>query len=133
MKNREQKSAFGRFFQSRLFFVVIILALILITLSYARAYYEDYQVRQKIHELEDQVHSLEGKKLESLQLLQYVNSNNFVEEKARTELNLKKPGENVIFVDGMSTVSTTAPLAAPVDEPRLSNPMKWWYYFTHQE
>lgn len=120
-----------RFFQSRLFLLVTSLALILIGFSYAKAYYEEYQVQQKIKELQDQVHSMESKKFESLQLLQYVNSNNFIEEKARTELNLKKPGENVIFVDGVPTVSTTPAAPAPVDEQRLSNPVKWWYYFTH--
>ncbi len=134
MKTRDQKSGWRRFFQSRLFLVVTTLILILIGFSYVRAFYEDYQVRQKIKELQEQVHSLEGKKLESLQILQYVTSDNFIEEKARTELNLKKPGENVVFVDGIASVSTTEIQAtAPVDEPHLSNPMKWWYYFTHQE
>lgn len=134
MKTRDQKSGWRRFFQSRLFLVVTTLVLILIGFSYVRAFYEDYQVRQKIKELQEQVHALEGKKLESLQILQYVTSDNFIEEKARTELNLKKPGENVVFVDGIASVSTTEIQAtAPVDEPHLSNPMKWWYYFTHQE
>lgn len=134
MKPRGQKSSLRDFFQSRLFLVLTSVALFLITFSYIRAYYEDYQVRQKIEELQTQVQSLEGKKLQSLQLLQYVNSDNFIEEKARTELNLKKPGENVVFVDGVTSVSTTkASAGVTVDEPHLSNPRKWWYYFTHQE
>jgi len=133
MKTRDQKSAWRRFFQSRLFLVVTGLLLVLIAFSYIRAYYQDYQVRQKIQELQEQVQSLEGKKLESLQILQYVNSENFIEEKARTELNLKKPGENVVFVEGVASASTTEPVVnSPVDEPVLSNPLKWWYYFTHQ-
>lgn len=134
MKPREQRSSLRGFFQSRLFLVLTTLVLFLITFSYIRAYYEDYQVRQKIKELQDQVQSLEGKKLESLHILQYVNSENFIEDKARTELNLKKPGENVVFVDGVTSVSTTKPvLEDTVDEPHLSNPLKWWYYFTHQQ
>lgn len=133
MRNKEKQSVVRRFFQSRLFLLTTSVALLLIAFSYGRAYYEEYQVQQKIRELEQQVQSLEGKKLESLQILQYVNSNNFIEEKARTELNLQKPGENVVFVDGVPTVSTTPALAAPVDEQRLSNPLKWWYYFTHHQ
>lgn len=132
MIQKEQKSAFGRFFQSRLFFVVIFLALLFISLSFVRAYYEDYQVREKIRELEGQVRELEGKKIDSLQMLKYVKSDDFLEEKARTELNLKKPGEKVIFVDGIVSPTSTKSGAQPVDEKRLSNPMKWWYYFTHQ-
>ncbi len=135
MKRKDQKSMWRRFFESRLFLVCSIVILVFVIMSYARAYYEDYEVRQKIQELEKQVQSLEGKKLESLQILQYVKSDNFIEEKARTELNLKKPGESVVFVEGV--IPTQVPQAtnetAPVDEPTLSNPMKWWYYFSHQK
>lgn len=132
MIQKQQKSAFARFFQSRLFFVVIFLLLILISISFVRAYYEDYQVREKIRELEGQVRDLEGKKIDSLQMLKYVKSDDFLEQKARTELNLKKPGEKVIFVDGIVTPTSTESRVQAVDEKRLSNPMKWWYYFTHQ-
>ncbi len=134
MKHKDQQSVIRRFFQSRLFLVITSLILLLIGFNYGRAYYEEYQVQQKIRELEQQVQSLQGKKLESLELLQYVKSDNFIEEKARTELNLKKPGENVVFVEGVPTVSTTPSLPSqPVDEYPLSNPQKWWYYFTRTQ
>lgn len=132
MRNKDQKSFFVRFFQSGVFFVVIFLFLTFIIISFVRAYFEDYQVREKIQELQSQVHSVEGKKIESLRMLEYVKSDRFIEEKARTELNLKKFGENVVFVEGLSTVSSTFRGVEPVDENRLSNPMKWWYYFTHK-
>lgn len=132
MIKKDQKSFFGRFFQSRLFFVIMFLLLLFISISFVRAYYEDHQVREKIRELESEVQGLEGKKIDSLQMLQYVKSSDFIEQKARTELNLKKPGEKVIFVDGIVSVSSTIESSQPVDENRLSNPMKWWYYFTHQ-
>ncbi len=135
MKRKDQKSAWRRFFESRLFLVCASLVLILVVVSYARAYYEDYEVRQKIQEYENQIRSLEGKKFESLQILQYVQSENFIEEKARTELNLKKPGENVAFIEGVPTTQPAeeSRVQVPVDEVVLSNPMKWWYYFTHQK
>lgn len=132
MKNPEQKSVLRRFFQSRLFLIVTSLALVFITFSYARAYYQEYQVRQKIKELEAQVQSLEGKKLESLKILEYVTSNNFIEAKARTELNLKKPGEKVVFIDDLTNLTTSTSTIVAVDEKRLSNPLKWWYYFSRR-
>lgn len=129
MKNQEQKSTLRRFFRSRLFLVTTGLALFLISFSLIRAYYEDYQVNQKIQELSGQVRSLEGKKLKSLQVLEYVASNNFIEEKAKLELNLRKPGENVIFVEGI-TVASSSSAVPTATEPVLSNPLKWWHYFT---
>ena len=131
MKEGQSQSGFGRFFRSRLFLIILCIIFFLLAISYGRAYYQDYQVRQKIKKLEWQVSELEGKKLESMQILQYVASGNFIEDKARTELNLKKPGENVIFVNGFPKI-TTATLTESVDERPLRNPMKWWYYFTHQ-
>jgi len=121
-----------RFFSSRLFLILLFIAAFLVALSYARAYYQDYAIRQEIKQLEQEVQNLQHKKLESFELLKYVSSDEYVEEKARVEFNLKKPGEHVIaipeefaFADDISESSSDI-----LDEP-LNNPTKWWYYITH--
>ena len=63
-----------------------------------RACYQDYQVAQEIRALQEQVNQLQKKKIESTALLSYVMSADFVEERGRTELNLKKPGERVLVI-----------------------------------
>jgi len=83
------------------------------------------------------VRGLETKKLESMEILKYVVSGSYVEDKARTELNMKKPGENVIFIENLgqtdsSTMQQNNYTDVHVDESLLSNPRKWWYYFIHQ-
>lgn len=103
----------------------------LVSFNYARVYYQDYEVRREIRELEEEVKNLEQKKIESLHILQYVTSPSFVEEKARTELNMKKPGEHVVIVQTLKTPTET-PEEQPANEEDLtgkSNPIKWWYYF----
>ncbi len=130
---KETPRAFERVLLSRWFLLSLLAAAVLIAVSYARAYYQDYKVREQISELETEVLNLQRKKLVSLDLLKQASTEQFLEAKAKTELNLKKPGEQVLVipnikVEPIQTLVTTTALA--VDESPLSNPIKWWYYFT---
>lgn len=129
------KSPFLRFFMSRLFLILGFIVAVLVAFSYMRAYYQDYAIRQEIIRLESEVRRLEHKKLESFKLLNYVLSDDYVEEKARIELNLKKPGENVLVIseDGVSKHKQKSLAVFQEDLPTLKNPVKWWYYFTHKD
>ena len=97
---------FHRFFSSRLFLFVGGTALVLVIVGFARAEYQQYKTHQEIQSLEDTVVTLKQKRFESLQYLTYVLSEHFVEEKARTELNLKKPGEHVLVVPEDATTKS---------------------------
>ncbi|MBT3817344.1 MAG: septum formation initiator family protein [Candidatus Magasanikbacteria bacterium] len=132
MVKQAQEHILRRFFSSRLFLVIAFSILVLVAFGYIRAYYQDYQIKQEIKQLEEDVQSLERKKLESMDILQYVMSDEFVEEKARTELNMKKPGEHMLFVQqpyGEEDEHLTSDLSTGQYTP---NPVKWWYYFTHK-
>lgn len=132
MSMQRAQSPVRRFFTSRLFLIVILVVAIFLAINYARAYYQEYKVKQEISALREEVKHLEQKKIESLKILQYVTSDAFVEEKARTELNLKKPGEKVVVISGGDEQKRSGEQG--VDEPKtryLSNPIKWWYYITH--
>ena len=63
--------------------------------------------------------------------MKYVTSLSFVEEKARTELNMKKPGEQVLIITNLEN-SENRGAANQKEVTPLSNPLKWWYYFTRQ-
>jgi len=112
--------------------LIALICAILVAIGYGRAYYQDYKIRQEINALQDEVKRLEYKKLESMEILKYVTSDAFVEEKARTELNLKKPGENVMVVTNPE-VEVKPSQESKEEKPRLNNPTKWWYYFTRHE
>ena len=123
------KRGFRRFFGSRLFLFTGLLVAILFAIGFGRAYYQDYKVRQEIRFLQDEVKNLETKKLESMEILKYVTSQAFVEEKARTELNMKKPGEQVMVITNLENQTPKKDTLGQEDIP-LKNPIKWWYYFT---
>ncbi|HBU07186.1 MAG TPA: hypothetical protein DEB09_03820 [Candidatus Magasanikbacteria bacterium] len=132
MTTRQEQSFVRRFFASRMFLIVAFVIAVLVALGYARAYYQDYKINQEIEALQTQVKSLEHKKLESMEILKYVTSPEFVEEKARNELNMKKPGENVLVIDGLVESNKTKQ-TGPVENNDLNNQTKWWYYFIHRQ
>jgi len=129
---RAGQSIIRRFFVSRLFLVAGLVLFGILAFGFARAYYQDYRLRAEIKSLQEQAKQMEKKKFESIELLKYVSSPEFVEETARTELNMKKPGENVLVVtDTASQKIVPGALEAEKIIP-LNNPSKWWYYFTHK-
>lgn len=125
------KNPFRRFFTSRLFFFVVGGLLLLFAFGLIRSYYQSYRIEREIDSLREEMETLRRKRLESLDFLSYVFSDSFVEEKARTELNFKKDGEHVIVVEtGTGAEPASLPAMAPAPLQTLSNPLKWWYYFT---
>lgn len=129
----ETPRAFERVLLSRWFLLSLLVATLFIAVSYARAYYQDYKVRQQIAALESEALSLQRKKLVSLDLLKQAGTEQFLEEKAKTELNLKKPDEQVLIIPNITAETpqtTVATTTATVDDAPLSNPLKWWYYFS---
>ncbi|MBT3539072.1 hypothetical protein HOF40_02845 [Candidatus Parcubacteria bacterium] len=132
---REQQSSVRRFFASRSFLIVALIIMTLFTLGFARAYYQDYKVKQQINQLEDEVKSLENKKIESIEILKYVTSDKYVEDKARTELNMKAEGEQVIFIQDLNEENRGEGINdeyGTEDGQTISNPVKWFYYFIHK-
>ena len=118
---------------SRWFLVIALVIAVFFVFIFARAYYQDYKVRQEIESLKEEVKNLETKKIDLLNLYKYVESDEFVEEKARLELNMKKPGENVLILNNAVSDSNDDRLFIDENKQVLNNPIKWWYYFTHQE
>jgi cell division protein FtsB len=123
-------STWKRIFYSRWFLAALFVLCFLVLFAYARAYYADYQVGQQIKRLQAETQALQAKKIETLDLLNHVKSTAFVEEQARENLNLAKPGENMVIITqpgkvrGQASVNVVQP-----DEPFVSNPKQWWNYF----
>lgn len=131
-QSRPSPSFLVRFFSSSIFLVSGFVCAFLFAFAFLRSYYQDFHIRREIAMLEQEVQSLEKKKLESLSLLQYVQTDDFVKEVARETLDYKEPGENVMVVEAPLIYETTE-VGIGEDKPRLSNPRKWWYYFIHKD
>jgi cell division protein FtsB len=128
----EQNSKWSKFFYSRWFLFIIIGAIFFAIFAFTRAYFQDYQVQIEIERLKTEAASLESKKIETLELIKYVQTPEFAEERARTELNLVKPGEKTIIVksDRNTSESIGQVDKKVVESNSISNPIKWWRLFT---
>ncbi len=128
--NKDQNQKWKEVFYSRWFLALLFVLTLLLIISYVRAYYQEYQVRQEISNLQDQLHSLESKKIETMEFLKYAQSSTFVEEKARTELNLVKPGENMaIIANGTDSDANRQEKTDMIKWSQVSNPIKWFKFF----
>lgn len=130
-----EKSNWTKFFYSRWFFVVVVALIILVTLAFFKSYYQDYQMREEIRRLKEEAERLETKKIQSLEIFKYVQSKNFVEDKARTEFNMAKPGEKTVIIIPNQKLSENN---RQVDNQvvkwiSISNPIKWWKLFFNKE
>ncbi len=134
MNRNDNPSRVRTFFGSKIFLGCAFLLTLAFAFGFARAYFKDYAFREEVKRLEGEIDKLEKKKLESLELLKYVSSTSYLEDTARVDLNMKKPGEHVLFIDN----TLTAEQGRVVEETEgaggqpISNPLKWWYYFIHQ-
>lgn len=130
MKQKGDIRLVRQFFASRMFIVALILLVVFIGAGVVRAYLQQYALQREISSLQDEIASLEQKKLESIELLSYVMSPVFAEERARVELNMKKPGERVAVIEIPGTAR--APEASQQAAGQsTANPIQWWYYFLH--
>lgn len=132
MKRGNNQSFVKRVFQSRFFITGAILVFILVASAYGRAFYQDYKIKQEIAQLETELQNLQVERLELLDVLNRAMSDDYVDEVARTQLNMKKPGEHVIVVNRHEESDSTR-RSGQIQEEALSNPIKWWYYITHKK
>ena len=125
-----QNNHWKNFFFSPWFLVGAVLVIFGLLFSFGRSFYQDYQMRAEISRLQDEARNLSAKKLESLEILKYVQSRQFAEEKARTELNLVKPGERVAIIKSTGQLKRSGQIDEKMVEwNNVSNPIKWWRYF----
>jgi cell division protein FtsB len=122
------RRAWKHFFYSNIFLGLVIGALVLVAISLGRVYFQNRQVENEIAHLQSEAKRLEAKRLETLDTLRYVDSAAFVEERARTQFNLVRPGESVAVLSGTLATSAVSQVEQKIEPPR-SNPSKWFRVF----
>jgi len=125
-----------RLFARWSFIIALSLALFLVVgVSTLRETYGDWKVDHEIQDLQTQVSSLQGRKLEIGSLLDRLNSAEVLDKEARVRLGMQKPGEKVIIVRSPDANSPNDPQAAALElsstanPDQRSNPQKWFAYF----
>lgn len=126
-----------RFFSSKWLLLASLFILIFFSVNLVREFLNRRDLDKDINVLQEQINSLEGKNQELAGLIDYFKSLDFVEKEARTKLNLRKPGEQIIIVPKPETATASNPdfltgnaFSLAVSEIKsLTNPERWWQYF----
>lgn len=142
MVNRIKKNNFKKIFFNQKFLAPVgLIAIILISFPFAKNAVKQYKINKEISDFKKDIAGLQSKNMDLKNFVSYLESDQFVEERARLDLNLKKPGEEktVIKIDvlGLSLASSSEGdqifniPGRKKEEPRPepSNPKKWLNYF----
>jgi cell division protein FtsB len=121
------------------FFLVILLVLILLAIPLYRNLRERYGINQQVSDLQAQIGKTQNKNLELQKLIDYLGSDQYVEEQARQNLGLKKDGEQVYVLKGLPSTDkpvvgdNSAYLVPGLEKAQaralVSNPTRWVEYF----
>lgn len=104
--------------------------IVLISFPLAKNVSKRYHLSKEIKELDKEIAEFESKNKDLKELITYLESEQFVEEKARLNLGLKKEGEKVAEIKD-DNFATTASLreGEQADLGIFSNLRQWWNYF----
>jgi cell division protein FtsB len=123
-----------RLFNSKIFLIINLIILVLLSVGLGKRIIEQRGVRQEIAALEKEIENLENKNRELSELLKYLNTDSFLEEEARLKLSLQKPGESVVIIPEKDLLNKTQVENFKNETDRKdTNLHKWWNYFFRKQ
>jgi cell division protein FtsB len=129
------ESKIKKFLCSRTCVFLLLLAFVWVGLVLVKATYKKHQLDQEISSLKFEIDKLDKKDKEFSDLLDYFNSQNFLEKEAKDKLNLKEEGEKVVMVpetaisqEIFGQSNENMPKEGSEIKPE-NNFIKWWKYF----
>jgi len=132
MLKREKKNFIERIFESPKFLTLIgLIIVVLIAISLAKNMNKRYLAQQEMNQLEEEISKLENKNSELKNLIEYFESDQFIEEKARLNLGFKKRGENVVVISDIyeDRFEKMNNGNEKKEKEYFTNPQKWWRHF----
>ncbi len=103
--------------------------LVLISVPAIRNYAQERAVDLEINEARAEIEHYGNQNKELSQVINYLESDQAIEEKARLNLGLKKEGEKVAVIADKPQVSEESATNNQALQEKLSNPHKWLNYF----
>lgn len=140
MRRRPGKYNFGKIFFHPIFIGVVgFCILVYITIPIIRNAQKQKKINDEIRELEKEVTRLDGNNADLKKMINYLNSDQFVLEQARLNLNYKKDQEAVVVIknlDGKLENGGDGKQVFNINEEKKkknifkdSNFYKWWQFF----
>ncbi len=114
------------FANQRAFAIIVLVFLLLILIPLAKNYSRKRLVEQEIADIQQEINDFESKNKELKGMIDYLQSDQSLEEQARLNMGLKRPGETVAVIQG-EALGVIAPAREEIVS--LPNWQKWWQYF----
>lgn len=138
-RKKRKESALLKLIYHRVTITLIgLVVLVSISIPLAKNVSKQYRINNEIKELETEITRLESKNTELKKLMDYLESDQFIEEQARLNLSYKKADESVVVVkpqdEGKDSVSGAGEDGADSNnyaftEGSSSNIGNWWRFF----
>lgn len=126
MMQRPRQTFWGRFYNSNVFIVFLSIFLIFSLFKVGKELIKRHTINQEISDLNKQLTAVSQEKDKLKDLISYLETDKYVEEQARLQLNLSKPGEKRI---DLTTDQENQVTEVKNSEDDLSNWQKWFNYF----
>ncbi|MBT4349444.1 septum formation initiator family protein [bacterium] len=122
---KKKKSFWGSAYNSNIFIVILTVTLVLSVLKVGKELSRRQQINREISNLNEQLSAAKLQRDKLDDLIVYLQTDEYVEEQARWQLNLSKPGEKRIDLS-----SSPKPLNEDNQiKDKHSNMQKWFNYF----
>lgn len=115
-------------------FIVLSILLTLATINFTRTAFEILENSKRLETLSQEVKVLEDQKAQLQSEVDYKRTDAYIEEKARNELSLIKPGEKVYIMpeDLRDSVNSHEVLGASLEQLANNSNLKQWFdLFVH--
>ncbi len=112
-----------------LFFIFMLtLILIGIVTALGKESYRKYQLDKEIGDVKKEVEFFKKKNNILSNLLDYFNSEKFLEKEIRLKLNLMKEGERLVVISPQKKIEAESQISGSVQKKQISNFEKWINY-----
>jgi cell division protein FtsB len=129
---KKEPNFFQKIFTSQAFWLVVSLTVLILI---AVPLYNNWQQRQaidrEIAEIKEEIAKYENSNKELDKMIQYLNSEESLEAKARSNLGLKRPGEQVVVIKTEEDEGGVKINNNNNNNEEISNPKRWFRYFVN--
>ena len=118
----------------QLFFsIFLLLAAGFFLWGIARDHPQKAEVQRQIEDLKDKIAAVEKEEQRKIRMADYLNSESYLEKQARLRLNLKKEGEEVVFVYRNDDPGKASESFEGIENPVLSKLKEWFRFLLPRE
>jgi cell division protein FtsL len=123
---KRSSSSFAFFSNPKVFAIIALIFLLLILVPLAKNYSRKSLIEREIAEISQEISEFENKNKDLQEMISYLQSDQSLEEQARLNMGMRRPGESVAVVQGdfLDLINLEKERPAP-----LPNWKKWRQHF----